>query len=93
MTSEGRRLRRAPGVLHAEVDGEEVLLNPETGIYHLVNRTGRSLIGWMEDGETLDEAVDRLAEESGEASTRVRADAAAFVSAMTERGLLVEADA
>jgi hypothetical protein len=41
------RYRKPAGILHAELDDEEVLLNPETGIYHLVNRTGRFLLtGW-----------------------------------------------
>ena len=26
-----------PYVLRAELEGQEVLLNPETGVYHLVN--------------------------------------------------------
>jgi hypothetical protein len=93
MIDPDRCYRRPPGVLNAEVEGEEVLLNPETGMYHLVNRTGRALIIGMETGATLEQAVDRLAAETGTDRPRVEADALAFVEAMTRRGLLVAAPA
>ena len=88
MTDLRGRYQMSAGVLHAEIDGEEVLLNPDTGIYHLVNRTGRSLLVRMDEGSTLDEAIRTLSDESGQDVTRVRVDALSFVQAMTDRGLL-----
>ena len=87
-----QRYRRVQGVLHAEVDGEEVLLNPETGVYHLVNRTGRTLLILMEKGDSLDEAVRAVAEGSKVDPDKVRQDALAFVAAMSDRGLLEVVD-
>ena len=47
-------------VLRAELEGQEVLLNPETGVYHLVNETGRELLDGLRDGLTIQEARDML---------------------------------
>ena len=88
MSEVAERSLRARDVLHAEVEGEEVLLNPRTGVYHLVNRTGRELLVRMEAGDSLESAIHALAEASGEEIGRVRRDALAFVGAMTDRGLL-----
>ena len=86
------RYRAARDVLQAEIDGEEVLLNPRTGVYYLVNRTGRSLLVMMQDGRTLEESVAAVAAETGVDPERVAADAKAFVDAMCERGLLQEVE-
>lgn len=88
MSELAERYLRARDVLHAEVEGEEVLLNTRTGVYHLVNRTGRELLVRMEAGDSLESAIHALAEGTGEEIGRVRRDAAAFVGAMTDRGLL-----
>jgi hypothetical protein len=85
------RLRLPEGVLRAEVGGEEVLLNQQTGMYHLINRTGRSLLLRMEAGADLEGAIATLATESGEPRERVERDSLAFVAAMVQRGLLEEA--
>lgn len=84
------RYRAADDVLQAEVDGEEVLLNTETGVYHLVNRTGRSLLVLMSEGSSLEDAVTTLAQQWEEDPARVAEDAGRFVAAMCERGLLQE---
>ena len=82
------RFRVPEGVLRATLDDEEVLLNPDSGVYHLVNPTGLSLIRRFEDGDSFDEAVDAVAAETGERRARVASDGAAFVEAMVSRGLL-----
>jgi hypothetical protein len=70
------------------MDGEQVLLNPKTGMYHLVNATGHALLQQMADGSTFEDAVSTLSERSGQPSERVESDAAAFVDEMLDRGLL-----
>jgi hypothetical protein len=70
------------------MDGEQVLLNPKTGMYHLVNATGHALLQQMEDGSTFEDAVRTLCARSGQPSERVESDAAAFVDEMLDRGLL-----
>jgi Coenzyme PQQ synthesis protein D (PqqD) len=91
MTDQAGRYRRPDGVLHATIDDEEVLLNPDTGVYHLVNGTGRWLLERMEEGQTLGEAIESLSMNAGEDLQRVRAEAVSFVEAMKARGLLEQA--
>ena len=76
------------GVLRADLDGEEVMLDPRSGIYHLLNSTGRYLVACFSDGVSFEVAVERLAEEAGVEREDVRKDADVFVAAMIERGLL-----
>lgn len=84
------RYHVAPKVLRAHLEEHEVLLNPESGIYHVVNDTGRRLLGCWGDGLSLEESVSRLAEQMGWDPAQVRADADGFVAAMVERGLIEE---
>ena len=79
------------GVLRAELDGEEVLLNPATGVYHLLNPTGRRLVVELDAGSSLEQVVDAMARAGSAADIeRVRSDSASFVKGMLERGLLEE---
>jgi hypothetical protein len=82
------RYRIPEGVLRATVEGEEVLLNQETGEYHLVNATGLSLIRSFEAGDSVKQAIDALADWTGQDRRRVAADATTFIDAMVARGLL-----
>ena len=79
-----------PHVLRAELEGQEVLLNPETGVYHLVNETGRELLDGLRDGMTLEEAAQRLAARKSIPAGQAISDATRFVAEMAERGLLAE---
>ena len=81
------------GVLQASLHDEKVLLNQQTGLYHLLNPSGVELLRLMGEGHTLDEAADALADATGTSRTRARGDAQRFVSEMTRRGLLVEFEA
>ena len=75
-------------VLRAQLEGQEVLLNPDSGTYHLVNETGRILLLAFEVGRSFEDGVADVVALTGEEGERVRIDAEAFVRAMTERGLL-----
>jgi Coenzyme PQQ synthesis protein D (PqqD) len=88
MNDPALRYRMPAGILHAELDDEEVLLNPQTGMYHLVNRTGRFLLDRMDAGESLGQAIRSLSAGAGEDLHHVKGDALSFVEAMTTRGLL-----
>ncbi|HKZ75911.1 MAG TPA: PqqD family protein [Actinomycetota bacterium] len=84
------RFRIATGVLRADLEGEEVLLNPATGMYHVVNATGRELLRDIEHGQSVGESTRRIAESFGEPVEFVRGDVSTFLAAMVERGLLEE---
>lgn len=76
------------GILRAEVGGEEVLLNSDSGTYHLINATGRALLSHMQAGRSFEDAVRALSQETGEPAERVTSDADAFIEGMVVRGLL-----
>jgi Coenzyme PQQ synthesis protein D (PqqD) len=76
------------GVLRASLEDEEVLLNPATGMYHLLNRTGKQLVESMARGDSFDAAVEGIAHSTGEDLLRVRADADEWVRRMADRGLI-----
>jgi hypothetical protein len=82
--------RVAPGVLKAELGGRQVLLNPDTAQYHLVNATGKRLLALFDEGFSFEESVSRLAEEVDEPVDLINSDATRFVSAMLERELIKE---
>jgi hypothetical protein len=77
-------------VLRAPVGRGEVVLNMESGRYHLINGTGRALLASLEEGLSVRDAARRVAESSGESLDRVLADTEAFVVDMVRRGLLEE---
>jgi hypothetical protein len=79
------------GVLRAELDGDEVLLNPATGVYHLLNPTGRRVVEGFVEGASLDTLIATIASDSDTQVELVRSDTESFVRAMVERGLLEEA--
>jgi hypothetical protein len=80
------------GVLRAEVNGQEVLLNTSTGIYHVLNPTGRRMLLGLEQGWSIDRCVSSIVEESDVTSDRAEADADAFISDLLERKLLEAMD-
>jgi hypothetical protein len=82
--------RLTPQVLRAPLDHGELVLNVETGMYHLINETGHALLSALEDGLSLPDAAGKLAESSGQPPDRTLADAARFVRDLAERGLLNE---
>jgi hypothetical protein len=78
-------------VLRARLEGEEVLLNEETGAYHVLNPTGRRVMEGLEEGRDPDELIAAIVAETGEELRVVAEDVASFVSALLGRGLLEDA--
>ena len=75
-------------VLRANLEAEEVLLNTDTGQYHVLNETGRGVVSSLEAGGTPGDAAVDLATSTGAPLDRVRGDVETFVQALVERGLL-----
>jgi hypothetical protein len=80
--------RIPPSVLRANLEAEEVLLNTDTGQYHVLNETGRTVASLLETGGTADEAATALATRTGTPIDQVRGDVETFVQALLDRGLL-----
>jgi Coenzyme PQQ synthesis protein D (PqqD) len=93
MSELDKRYRLPGDVLRAVVDDDEVLLEPSSGRYHLVNRTGRAVLDRFDSGEPLEGAIEHLCSETGAPREQVEADVTRFIRAMVERGLLEEARA
>jgi hypothetical protein len=82
--------RLADGVLETPLDDNQVLLNPKTGGYHVLNPTARSLLASFQEGLNLEDAARALARSSGEKEETVLEDSRSFVRSMLERGLIEE---
>lgn len=79
-------------VLRAELEGDEVLLNTSTGVYHLVNATGKAVLSELDRSATLDEAVSSISRSFGTEEATVRQDVVRFLDALERSGLLEKAD-
>jgi hypothetical protein len=86
------RYRLAEGVLRAELEGEAVLMNPDTGQYHLLNATGVRVLDSIEGDGDVSGAVSDLARRGGVSEATVGSDVQAFVDALLERRLLTPVD-
>jgi PqqD family protein of HPr-rel-A system len=82
--------RLAPSVLHADLDAEEVLLNPATGQYHLLNRTGREIVDALGQGAATTEVAEAIARRTNTPIDQVQRDVESFVAALVSRGLVDE---
>jgi hypothetical protein len=79
-------------VLRAEVNGQEVLLNTETGMYHVLNPNGRRILIGLENGWSVDACVDAIVEATDVDRDRAEADARSFLSNLMQRRLLEAID-
>ncbi|OLR92809.1 lasso peptide biosynthesis PqqD family chaperone [Actinokineospora bangkokensis] len=76
------------GVSAAKTPHGMVLLDERRGRYWQVNETGAAIAAHVLAGRSLDVAVDALLADHPADTDRVRADAAAFVTALRNAGLL-----
>ena len=82
--------RPKAGLADAELDGERVVWDPETGRVARLDRVG-SLVWACLDGESsLDEIADDLAAAFGTAVTVVRPDVVDLIERLSEMGLVAE---
>jgi PqqD family protein of HPr-rel-A system len=74
-------------VVRADVDDEAVLLHVETGIYFGLDALGAHIWRLLTDGATEGAIVAALLDEYEVEPARLRADLAAFLDRLAERGL------
>jgi len=77
-----------PAVASQVIGGEAMLIHFDSGRYYAVEGSGADVIGWLEEGRSIDEVVDAWGE------TGARRDAIAetierFVRTLLDEGLLV----
>jgi hypothetical protein len=67
---------------------ETVVLNLESGRYHGLNPTAGRMLELLGELGEVDAVAERMADETGEAQSRVADDLRAFCSSLSERGLI-----
>lgn len=81
-------VRRKPGLISAEADDELTLLDADRGDFLRLNSTAASIWALLDGPMTVATLCDRLAERFAGMPDESRADVAAFVTTLVERGLV-----
>ena len=84
-----RRAAKAASILHSEIDGELVLLDPHTNAYYGLNAVGSFIWSHLAAGETLDEVREGLVNAFDIDAATAWADLLRLVTELTAEGLLV----
>jgi hypothetical protein len=88
VTATGRRVTVSPVVVFAELDGEAVLLDTESGIYFGLDPVGTRIWELLASGAGEAQVLATLHQEYEVAPDRLAADVAAFVDSLTAKGLV-----
>lgn len=86
-------VRRAEGLLTAEVDGELLMMSVEQGRYFNLNGVGARIWELLAAPATVDGLVAALTDDYDVAPDQARLEVERFLSALRERGLLATDDA
>lgn len=89
METNAAALRRSTDVLTSDINGEIVLLNPETGDCYSLTGVGATVWQAMSDTTTLDDVVAGVCEHFDVEPERAREDAQRFVEQLIDEGLAV----
>jgi len=81
-----------PAVVFADLDGEVVLLNTETGVYFGLEGAGALIWAMLADSAPEGAIVERLLDRFAVEPERARADLAAFLDQLLAKRLLVRRD-
>ena len=90
--SDGRRLVTSQSVVRAELEGEAILLNLETGIYFGLDQLGNEIWTALQQGVSEDDILSRLLDEYDVEPSRLRADMANFLKELHAHRLVHEID-
>ena len=88
-----RKVAINESVVCAKLDDEAVLLNVETGIYFGLDAVGSRIWDLLGEGASEEEICRRLLDEYEVDPPQVRADVAAFLDRLVEKGLVRATDA
>ena len=92
MTATQTKLICSESVVYAELDGEAVLLNIDTGLYFGLDPVGTSIWSALAAGATPDDVAAKLVEEYDAPAEQIQADVREFLGLLTEKGLVRAAD-
>jgi hypothetical protein len=83
-----RRVRRSTEHIETEVDGEVVLMQFSSGAFFSMDDTARTVWHQIEDGRTVREIIEHLADHfDGEASV-IAADTVLFLRDLESNGII-----
>jgi hypothetical protein len=89
MTTDDPRIKlRRERLEFVQVDGEVVVLDSRDSLYYSVNGSGGELWSALRAGTTESDLAQLLIDRHGIEAIRARADVTAFVTQLTEAGLL-----
>lgn len=76
------------GPVSTSVDGEEVILHPETGTYHGLNDVGTEIWERIQDPTPVEDLATAIAAEYDAADERVRSDVESFLADLLAADLI-----
>ena len=82
------RLKPAPEVLSREMDGETVILNPETGIYFGLDPIGTQIWHLIQEQKTLESVCESLAQDYAVKKSRCQKDVFKLASDLYKSGIV-----
>ncbi len=82
------RMNVAPSVVCAELDGEAVLLDVESGVYYGLNVIGTRIWQLLVQGLDEETIYRQLLREYDVEPVRLQCDVSDFLASLAERGLL-----
>ena len=82
------RLRVPEHVVYRDFGEETVILNLDSGNYHGLNSTAALMVTVLGESATVEEAIGRLVEQTGQPREVIEPDVVRLCQALTERGLI-----
>ena len=86
------RLISSDSVVCAELDGEAILLNIDSGLYFGLDPVGTAIWNALAGGATAEEIAAQLVEQFDAPFDQILADARAFLALLSEKGLVRPAE-
>lgn len=87
--SEARRYTPSPAVAAEVIDGEAVIINLDTGVYHSMDRIGAQVWASLAAGRSADEVATALSAATSVSRDVVAADVQRVLESLLGEGLLI----
>lgn len=86
------KYQHKPGILAADMDGETVMMDAETGKYYNLSEVGGRIWTLTENPLTWDELVQSLTDEYDVDRTQCENDIKPFMDQMIQTGLILQVE-
>ena len=92
LISVDRKIVISDGIEAANLDGETVLLDINSGHYFGLNEVGSRIVELVKDATTIRQVLDQMLSEYDVDPQRLEQDVASFIQQMIDRRLIKEMD-